>query len=192
MGIFTILLLVGLAVVVVFLIGVYNSFASLQVKIAEAWSQIDVQLKRRADLIPNLVETVKGYASHEKQVFENVTKARSALLGAQTPKEAGEADNMLSGALKSLFAVAEAYPELKAQEGFVNLQNELSDTEDKVAYSRQFYNSVVRQFNEKLAVFPSNLIGQIFGFKVREFFEAEEQDREAVKVDFNSEQPAQS
>lgn len=176
--------LILLVAVAVFLIGIYNSLVSLKVKIKEAWSQIDVQLKRRADLIPNVVETVKGYAAHEKEVFENVTKARSALMNAQSPKEAGEADQMLQGALKSLFAIAEAYPELKAQEGFVNLQKELSDTEDKVAYSRQFYNSVVRQFNEKIVVFPNNLIAPMFGFKQEEFFEAEEKEREAVKVQF--------
>jgi LemA protein len=156
----------------------------MKVRIQEAWSQIDVQLKRRIDLIPNLVETVKGYATHEKEVFENVTKARAALMGAQTPEQAGQADNMLTGALKTLFAVAEAYPELKAQEGFVKLQSELSDTEDKVAYSRQFYNSTVRDYNSKLVVFPSNLIGNMFGFKSQEFFEAEEAERAAVKVDF--------
>ena len=181
------MLYILLAVVLVglYLVSFYNSLASLQVKIKEAWSQIDVQLKRRVDLIPNLVETVKGYASHEKEVFENVTKARSALMSAQTPKEAGEADNMLSGALKSLFAIAEAYPELKAQEGFVNLQKELSDTEDKVAYSRQFFNTVVRQFNEKIVMFPGNFIAGIFGFKQADFFEADEKEREAVKVEFN-------
>lgn len=167
-----------------FVIGVYNGLVSLNVKIKEAWSQIDVQLKRRADLIPNLVETVKGYASHEKEVFENVTAARAALMSAKTPKEAGEADKALGGALGRLFAVAEAYPELKAQEGFINLQKELSDTEDKVAYSRQFYNSVVRQFNEKVVVFPSNLIAGMFGFKQQEFFQAEETEKEPVKVKF--------
>jgi len=173
-------------VLAVYVIGVYNSLVTLKVKIKEAWSQIDVQLKRRADLIPNLVETVKGYAKHEKEVFENVTKARSALMSAQTPKEAGEADTMLTGALKSLFAVAEAYPELKAQEGFMNLQGELSDTEDKVAYSRQFYNSVVRTFNEKIVVFPNNILAGLLKFTPAEFFEAEEADKEPVKVDFNS------
>lgn len=182
------MLYILLAVVLVglYLVSFYNSLAGLQVKIKEAWSQIDVQLKRRVDLIPNLVETVKGYASHEKEVFENVTKARSALMSAQTPKEAGEADNQLSGALKSLFAVAEAYPELKAQEGFVNLQKELSDTEDKVAYSRQFFNTVVRQFNEKIVMFPGNFIAPIFGFKQADFFEVDEKEREAVKVEFNN------
>lgn len=163
---------------------IYNTFASLRVKIKEAWSQIDVQLKRRVDLIPNLVETVKGYASHEKEVFENVTKARSALMGANSAKEAGDADNMLSGALKSLFAIAENYPELKASENFSKLQEELSNTEDKVAYSRQFYNSVVRNYNEKLAVFPSNVIAGLFGFKHEDFFEVQPAEREAVKVDF--------
>jgi len=178
------IILILLAVPLVYVVLVYNSFASMKVRIQEAWSQIDVQLKRRIDLIPNLVETVKGYATHEKEVFENVTKARAALMGAQTPEQAGQADNMLTGALKTLFAVAEAYPELKAQEGFVKLQSELSDTEDKVAYSRQFYNSTVRDYNSKLVVFPSNLIGNMFGFKSQEFFEAEEAERAAVKVDF--------
>lgn len=168
----------------VYVVVVYNALVTLKVKIEEAWSQIDVQLKRRADLIPNLVETVKGYATHEKEVFENVTKARSALMSANSPKEAGEADNMLTGALKSLFAVAEAYPELKAQEGFVSLQGELSDTEDKVAYSRQFYNSVVRQLNEKIVMFPSSLIAGLFKIAKKEFFEAAPEERDAVKVDF--------
>ena len=177
---------VGLGGLFLFVVSLYNSLQKLKVRIQEAWSQIDVQLKRRVDLIPNLVETVKGYASHEKEVFENVTKARSALMNAGNPKEAGQADNMLTGALKSLFAVAEAYPELKAQEGFMNLQGELSDTEDKVAYSRQFYNSVVRDFNQKIVVFPANIIAGFFGFKQEEFFEVEEAEREAVKVDFGS------
>lgn len=179
-----IILLVILAVIALFLLGIYNSLASLKVKIKEAWSQIDVQLKRRVDLIPNLVETVKGYATHEKEVFENVTKARASLMSAQSPAEAGQANEQLAGALKSLFAVAEAYPELKAQEGFLNLQKELSDTEDKVSYSRQFYNSVVRQYNEKLVMFPSNLVASLFGFKAEAFFEAQPSEREAVKVQF--------
>ncbi len=178
------ILLVVIALAAIFLISIYNSLVTLKVKIKEAWSQIDVQLKRRIDLIPNLVESVKGYAAHEKEVFENVTKARAALMTAGDPKAAGEADMQLTSALKSLFAVAEAYPELKAQEGFINLQKELSDTEDKVAYSRQFFNSVVRQYNEKIVAFPSNLIAGMFGFKQEAFFEAEVQDREAVKVQF--------
>jgi LemA protein len=178
--------LIGL--VVLYLIVIYNSLASLKVKIKEAWSQIDVQLKRRVDLIPNLVETVKGYAKHEKKVFTEVTKARSALMSAKTPAEAGKADQGLTGALKSLFAVAEAYPELKAQEGFSKLQDELSDTEDKVAYSRQFFNSVVRQFNEKIVIFPTNVIAGFLGFKEEEFFEVEEAERKAVKVSFSDEE----
>ena len=183
MGIFGILIAGVLAIAVVF-IGVYNSFATLKVKIDEAWSQIDVQLKRRVDLIPNIVETVKGYASHEKEIFENVANARASLMGAQNPEEAGKADQALTGALKSLFAIAEAYPELKAQDGFINLQKELSDTEDKVAYSRQFYNSVVKQFNQKIVVFPTNLIAGLFGYKKVAFFEAAPAEREAVKVEF--------
>lgn len=168
-----------------YFVGVFNSLSTLKVRIKEAWSQIDVQLKRRVDLIPNLVETVKGYATHEKEVFENVTKARSALMSATNPQEAGAANNMLSSTLKSLFAVAESYPELKAQEGFVNLQKELSDTEDKVAYSRQFYNSVVRDYNQKLVVFPSNMIGNILGFTQEKFFETQESEREPIKVSFS-------
>lgn len=178
------ILLVVIALAAIFLVSIYNSLVTLKVKIKEAWSQIDVQLKRRIDLIPNLVESVKGYAAHEKEVFENVTKARAALMTAGDAKAAGEADMQLTSALKSLFAVAEAYPELKAQEGFINLQKELSDTEDKVAYSRQFFNSVVRQYNEKIVAFPSNLIAGMFGFKQEAFFEAEAQDREPVKVQF--------
>jgi len=131
-----------------------------------------------------LVETVKGYASHEKEVFEKVTQARAALMSASGPKEAGEADQILGGALKNLFAVAEAYPELKAQESFVELQKELADTEDKVAYSRQFYNSVVRQYNEKIAVFPNSLIAGFFKFQPQEFFEIQEAEKENVEVKF--------
>jgi len=180
----TVFLLVGL--LFLYLVFVYNSLASLIVRIKEAWSQIDVQLKRRVDLIPNLVESVKAYAKHEKDVFENVTKARAALMNAKVPSEVGKADMELGSALKSLFAVAEAYPELKAQDGFVKLQSELSDTEDKVAYSRQFYNSVVREFNEKLVVFPTNIFGKIMGFSEKEFFEATDSERAPVKVDFSN------
>lgn len=176
--------LILLVLIFGYLVLVYNAFAGLKVKIKEAWSQIDVQLKRRADLIPNLVETVKGYASHEKEVFDNVTKARSAILGATSATEAAAADNMMTSALKSLFAVAEAYPDLKASNNFVNLQNELSDTESKIAYSRQFYNSVVRDYNTKLVTFPSNLIGSLFGFKEEAFFEANETERAPIKVTF--------
>ncbi len=174
-----------LALLLFYIIGVYNKLSKFIVRIDEAWSQIDVQLKRRIDLIPNLVETVKGYATHEKEVFENVTKARSALMDAGNAHEAAEADNMLKGALKSLFAVAEAYPQLKAQDGFLNLQKELSDTEDKVSYARQFYNTVVRDYNQLLVMFPTNFIANTFGFEKKEFFEIGDAEREPVKVEFN-------
>jgi len=172
------------ALVVIFLIGTYNGLVVLKTRIQEAFSGIDVQLKRRADLIPNLVETVKGYAKHEKSVFENVTKARASLMSAEGPKEKAVANNMLSGALKSLFAVAEAYPELKANENFQELQRQLTDTEDKVAYSRQFYNSNVLEYNTKTKVFPSNLIAGMFAFKEEEFFAANEEERKKVEVKF--------
>ena len=176
---------IGLLVVVaLFVMGTYNSLVTLRARIQEALSGIDVQLKRRADLIPNLVETVKGYAKHEKEVFENVTKARSALMGAGTMQEKAQADNMLTGALKSLFAVAEAYPELKANTNFQDLQRQLEDTEDKVAYSRQFYNSNVLDFNTKVQVFPSNIFAGMFGFKEYEFFKADEADTKKVDVKF--------
>ena len=162
----------------------YNSLVTARLRIREAWSQIDVQLKRRSDLIPNLIETVKGYAAHEKEVFENVTKARSALVSAKGPKEAAEAENMLTGALRSLFAVAEAYPDLKASQNFLELQEELSDTETKIAASRQFYNSVVLEYNTKIKVFPNMLLAQTFRFGPEEFFEAEAGEKEKVDVKF--------
>lgn len=173
-----------LIVLVVFVVGTYNSLVVLKTRIQEALSGIDVQLKRRADLIPNLVETVKGYAKHEKEVFENVTAARSALLSAKGPKEMAAANDMLSGALKSLFAVAEAYPELKASTNFEQLQKELGDTEDKVAYSRQFYNSNVLEYNSKVQMFPGNVIANLFSFKPFEFFEATEEEKKKVEVKF--------
>lgn len=179
------MLTLGFAVVIViFLIGTYNGLVVLKTRIQEAFSGIDVQLKRRADLIPNLVETVKGYAKHEKSVFENVTKARASLMSASGPKEKAEANNALSGALKSLLAVAEAYPELKANENFQELQRQLTDTEDKIAYSRQFYNSNVLEYNTKTKVFPSNLIAGMFAFKEEEFFAANEEERKKVEVKF--------
>lgn len=180
-------LIIGIGILVVlalFVMGTYNSLVTLRARIQEALSGIDVQLKRRADLIPNLVETVKGYAKHEKEVFENVTKARSALMGANTMQEKAEADNMLTGALKSLFAVAEAYPELKANTNFQDLQRQLEDTEDKVAYSRQFYNSNVLDYNTKVQMFPSNIFANMFGFKAYEFFKADEADKKKVDVKF--------
>lgn len=174
-----------LVLLIVYLVAGYNGFVVLKTRILEALSGIDVQLKRRADLIPNVVETVKGYAKHEKTVFNDVTKARSALMGAKSLKEKAQADNMLTGALKSLFAVAEAYPELKASSNFQELQRQLEDTEDKVAYSRQFYNSNVLDFNTKVQMFPSNLIASVFNFKAFEFFEAEEEAKKSVKVKFD-------
>lgn len=179
------IILIGAAVfLVLFLIGTYNTLVVLKTRIKEALSGIDVQLKRRSDLIPNLVETVKGYAKHEKEVFENVTKARTSLMSAGSLSEKAAADNQLSGALKSLFAVAEAYPELKANTNFQDLQRQLEDTEDKVSYSRQFYNSNVLELNTKVQVFPSNLVATIFGFKEEPFFEATEEERKKVDVKF--------
>ena len=179
--------LIVLAIIVVIAVvvfGIYNGLITARNRVKESWSGIDVQLKRRTDLIPNLVETVKGYAKHEKEVFENVTKARSAMMGAGTPGEAEKADNMLTGALKSLFAVAEAYPDLKASDNFKDLQGELSDTETKIASSRRFYNANVLDFNTKIQTFPSMIIAGMFGFKEAEFFEAEEADRKPVEVKF--------
>lgn len=170
--------------VVAFIWMTYNSLVTLRERIKEALSGIDVQLKRRTDLIPNLVETVKGYAKHEKEVFENVTKARTALMGAKGVGEKAEADNMLTGALKSLFAVAEAYPDLKASENFKALQEELSDTEDKISYSRQFYNSNVLAYNTKIQTFPANIIANQFGFKSYDFFQTTEEEKKPVKVQF--------
>ena len=149
----------------------YNGLVRLNVRVDEAWSDITVQLKRRADLIPNLIEAVKGYAAHEKQVFENVTKARSETVNASTPAEAGAAENHFQQALKSLFAVAEAYPQLQANQNFLQLQGELVDTEDKIQASRRFYNGGVRELNTKIKVFPNNLFARNLGFSEREFFE---------------------
>ena len=182
--IWPIVVIVILAVIVLYLIGVYNSMRVGKIRVEESWSGIDVQLKRRTDLIPNLVETVKGYAAHEKEVFLKVTEARSALMGASGAKEAAAADNMLTGALKSLFAVAENYPNLKASDNFKELQEELSDTETKVAASRQFYNSNVLDYNSKIQVFPNVVFAGMFNFKSAEFFEAEEANRAPVKVKF--------
>ncbi len=164
----------------------YNNLVTKRLRVDEAWSQIEVQLQRRADLIPNLVESVKGYAKHEKTVFEEVTRARSALLSAKTPNEKATANNMLANALKSLFAVAEAYPKLEASANFKALQEELTDTEDKVAYSRQFYNTVVLEYNTSLKLFPNVFIAPVLGFKSAEFFDAgpDEEVKKVVKVSF--------
>lgn len=180
------IVLVGVAVlVVVWAIFSYNRFISLINRAKEAWSDIDVQLKRRYDLIPNLVNTVKGYATHESSAFENVTKARAAAMGAGTLAEKGQAENVLSGALKSLFAVSEAYPDLKANQNFLSLQNELSDTENKVQASRRFYNGNVRELNTSVESFPGNIIAGIFKFAKMEFFELENDEaKNPVEVKF--------
>ena len=173
----TIIILIVVAVLLVaFVVGIYNGLVKLKIRVEEAWSDITVQLKRRADLIPNLVETVKGYASHEKAVFENVTKARTAVMDATSkgPAETAKAENQFEGALKSLFAVAEAYPDLKANQNFLQLQQELVDTEDKIQASRRFYNAGVRDLNTKIDMFPSNIVANIFNFVKREFFEVED------------------
>ena len=169
--------------VVLYFVFLYNNLATMKVRIEEAWSQIDVQLKRRIDLIPNLVDTVRGYADHERGVFEQVSKARSALMNAEGPQEAGQAEGQLEGALKSLFAVAEDYPELKAQENFSQLQEELSDTEDKIAYARQFFNATVKDYNSKIVTFPNNIIANMLGFERKEFFEVDEAERDVPEVD---------
>lgn len=169
------------AVIGIFLWITYNGLVTLKIRVDEAWSDITVQLKRRADLIPNLVNTVKGYASHESGVFEKVTEARSAILGANTPKEAAKADNMMEDALKSIFAVAEAYPDLKASTNFSELQAELVDTEDKIQASRRFYNGGVRDLNTKIALFPNNIFAGMLGFKEREFYDVDEAERATVE-----------
>jgi LemA protein len=171
-----VLVVVGVIVVLIAAVGIYlwatyNSLVQLGVRVDEAWSDITVQLKRRADLIPNLIDTVKGYAAHEKAVFENVTRARAETLSASTPGEAGAAEGHLQQALKSLFAVAEAYPQLQASQNFLQLQSALVDTEDKIQASRRFYNGGVRELNTKIKVFPNNLFARNLGFTEREFFE---------------------
>ena len=180
------ILIALLVIVVLWAIGAFNGLVALKNRTDEAWSDIDVQLKRRYDLIPNLVETVKGYAKHEKQVFEDVTKARAAAMGAGNLEDKAAKENMLTGALKSVFAIAENYPELKASDNFLSLQGELTDTEDKIEAARRFYNGNVRDFNTKLQVFPTNLFAQTLGFKAREFFEAAAGEREVTKVSFNN------
>ena len=176
-----------LAVVALWVVSSYNRFVTLMQQTKEAWADIDVQLKRRYDLIPNLMETVKGYAAHEKSVFEDVTTARSAAMNAQGPAAKGQAENMLSGALKSLFAVAEAYPDLKANQNFLSLQNELSDTENKIQAARRFYNGNVRDITTAMQVFPGNIIASMFHFEAQKFFELGDADaaaREPVAVKF--------
>jgi LemA protein len=169
-----IIVVVLVLVIGIYLWATYNSLVTLNVRVDEAWSDITVQLKRRADLIPNLIEAVKGYAAHEKSVFENVTRARAETLQAQGPAEAGAAENHMQQALKSIFAVAEAYPQLQASQNFLQLQSELVDTEDKIQASRRFYNGGVRELNTKIKVFPNTLFVRSLGFHEREFFEVTE------------------
>jgi len=173
-----------LAVILMYIIIVYNGLVTLRNRVKEAWSDIDVQLKRRYDLIPNLVETVKGYASHEKETLERVIQARNAAMSANGLKEKGEAENILSGTLKSLFALSENYPDLKASVNFLELQKELADTENKIQASRRFYNGNVKDFNTRLEVFPSNIIAQIFSFKASDFFSIGEEEKQTPKVNF--------
>ncbi|MBI2633528.1 MAG: LemA family protein [Parcubacteria group bacterium] len=172
------------AVIILWFIFTYNRFIVLKNRVQEAWSDIEVQFKRRYDLIPNLVNTVKGYAGHEKEVFDKVTQARAQALGAKTIKEHGKAENMLSDTLKSLFAVSEAYPELKANTNFLELQRELVDTEDKIQAARRFYNSNVIELNNKTETFPSNIIAGIFKFQKSEFFDADAKEEKPVAVKF--------
>ena len=179
-----IVLLILIVLAVIFVIGMYNSLVQLRVRADSSWSDIDVQLKRRHDLIPNLVETVKGYATHEKGTFENIAKFRSQAMQATNPADKAVAENQLTGALKSLFAVAENYPELKASEQFTQLQGALSQTEDSIQNSRRYYNAVVRDLNTKIQSFPTNFLAGVFGFQQKQFFETTEADREPVAVKF--------
>ena len=182
------IIVIGVVVLLLLVLaGLYNRLVALRNRIDNAWSQIDVQLKRRYDLIPNLIETVKGYAAHERELFENVTKARANAISAGNVGDQAKAENMLTGALRSLFAVAENYPDLKANQNFLMLQEELSGTESKIAFSRQFYNDTVMSFNTSIQTFPSSMVASAFGFTQRDYFEIEEGSREPVKVDFSHE-----
>ncbi|MDO5860586.1 LemA family protein [Methanobrevibacter sp.] len=184
----SILVIIVIAILLIFVvvtfIHMYNNLVGLRNRVKNSYSQIDVQLKRRNDLIPNLVETVKGYASHEKGVLEEVTKARTGVMNASSIEETSAADNQLTGALKTLFAVAENYPDLKANSNFQQLQSELSETEDKISYARQFYNDVVLKYNNACQQFPSSMLAKMFGFKEETFFEAPSEEREVPKVEF--------
>ena len=182
--IITIVVIVLIVFILITFVHLYNNLVSLRNRVKNSYSQIDVQLKRRNDLIPNLVETVKGYAAHEKGVLEEVTKARAGVMNASGVEETSAADNQLTGALKTLFAVAESYPDLKANDNFQQLQAELSETEDKISYARQFYNDVVLKYNNACQKFPSNIFARLFHFEEAEFFEAPASDREVPEVKF--------
>lgn len=182
------LIILGIVIVVGLFVWItYNSLITAKNRVDEAWSDIDVQLKRRYDLIPKLVNAVKGYVKQEQKVFTEVTEARAKAISAQNVAEQGQAENMLTGALKSLFAVAENYPELKSNENFLSLQNEITDTENKIQASRRFYNANVRDYNIKIEVFPNNMIAGGFGFKHRDLFEINEEEKKDVEVDFSKE-----
>ena len=183
-NIILILLLAIIVAVILWFVVIYNGLIRLKVRTNEAWSDIDVQLKRRYDLIPNLINTVKGYATHEKELFENVTKARANAMNAQNPGEKGQTENMLTDALKSLFAVSENYPQLRANENFLELQRELSDTENKIQASRRFYNGNVRDLNTKIQIFPDSIVANMLKIGKREFFEIKEEEKETPKVEF--------
>ena len=184
-GAVIIIIIVGvLALLVFYVIGIYNKLVNARNKVENQFSQVDIQLKRRADLIPNLVETVKGYAKHEEGTFKAVIEARNKAVNAGSVNEKIEANNELTGALNKLFALAEAYPDLKANENFLQLQTDLKDTEDKITYARQFYNDSAMNFNNLVQMFPSNIIANMFGFKKFEYFKAEEKEKETPKVEF--------
>ncbi len=178
------IILIVLALLLFWVIGVYNGLVTLRNKVRDQWAQIDVLLKRRSDLIPNLVETVKGYAGHESETLEAVIAARNKVVAAPSKEEEMKASGELTGALNRLFALSESYPELKANENFMDLQQSLKDTEDKVSYARQFYNDAVLKYQNKIEMFPSNIIANIFGFKPEKFFEATEAEKEVPKVQF--------
>ena len=183
----TAMIIIAIIVIIAFAaVGIYNGLIKLRNTSEQAWSDVDVQLKRRYDLIPNLVETVKGYASHEKETFEKVVQARNQAMGASSPGEKAQAENFLQSTLKSLFALAEAYPELKANQNFLDLQNELLNIEEQIQLARRYYNAVVRDLNTKIESVPSNIVANMFHFENREYFELDsEEQRETPKVDFN-------
>ena len=184
MQIWLIVVLVIVVLLIIYFVATYNKLVDLRNRVRDQWSQIDVQLKRRFDLIPNLVSTVKGYAKHESETLESVIEARNSYTTATTPHEKMQANNMLSDTLSKLFALAENYPDLKANQNFLELQTELQETEDKIAMARQFYNDTVLTYNNKIEMFPSNIVASMFKFKMEEFFKAEEEARQNVKVEF--------
>lgn len=179
-----IIVIVVIVILLAYVIGTYNHFVSLKNRVKDQWAQIDVQLKRRFDLIPNLVNTVKGYAKHESETLENVIKARNTFLSASTKEEEMKADSELTQAISKLFALSESYPDLKANQNFMELQSELKDTENKIASSRQFYNDTVLNYNNKVEMFPSNIIAGLFHFQKETFYQIDEKERENVKVEF--------